>query len=172
MEANVSTKKALQPGVWVFPKPPVRMLKWLRRYSRSHCLSNASDRVRLLWCMYLPYTVIILISIYMLICKFDNDWPSTHWGRAAHVCVSKLTVIGLNNSLSPGRHQYIIKSNDRILVIGPLRTNVGEILIESHKFWFEKIQFYISSAKQQSFGLGLNAFNHNDSCILYPYPNT
>ena len=32
----------------------------------------------------------------------------THWGRATHICVSKLTIIGSDNGLSPGRHQAII----------------------------------------------------------------
>ena len=32
----------------------------------------------------------------------------THWGRVTHICVSKLTIIGSDNSLSPGRRQAII----------------------------------------------------------------
>ena len=31
----------------------------------------------------------------------------THWGRVIHICVSKLTIIGLDNGLSPGRRQDI-----------------------------------------------------------------
>ena len=30
----------------------------------------------------------------------------THWGRATHICVSKLTIIGSDNGLSPGRMEY------------------------------------------------------------------
>ena len=33
---------------------------------------------------------------------------STHWGRATHICVSKLTIIGSDNGVSPGRRQTII----------------------------------------------------------------
>ena len=29
----------------------------------------------------------------------------THWGRVTHICVSKLTIIGSDNGLSPGRRQ-------------------------------------------------------------------
>ena len=29
----------------------------------------------------------------------------THWGRATHICVSKQTIIGSDNGLSPGRRQ-------------------------------------------------------------------
>ena len=37
-----------------------------------------------------------------------------------HICVGKLTIIGSDNGLSPGR-QAIIQTNDGILLIGPLR---------------------------------------------------
>ena len=32
----------------------------------------------------------------------------THWGRVTHKCVGKLTIIGSDNGLSPGRRQAII----------------------------------------------------------------
>ena len=32
----------------------------------------------------------------------------THWGRVTHICISKLTIIGSDNGLSPGRRQAII----------------------------------------------------------------
>ena len=44
----------------------------------------------------------------------------THWGRVTHICVNKLTIIGSDNGLAPGRHQTIIWTNDGILLIGPL----------------------------------------------------
>ena len=47
----------------------------------------------------------------------------THWGWVTHICVSKLTIIGPDNGLSPGRHQAIIWTNAGILLIGPLGTN-------------------------------------------------
>ena len=51
----------------------------------------------------------------------------THWGQVTHICVSKLTVIGSDNGVSPGRHQAIIWTNAGILSIGPLGTNFNEI---------------------------------------------
>ena len=54
----------------------------------------------------------------------------THWGRVTHICVSKLTIIGSDNGLSPGRRQTIIYTNDGILLIGPLGTIFSEIFIE------------------------------------------
>ena len=35
----------------------------------------------------------------------------THWGRATHICVGKLTTIGSDNGLSPGQRQAIIWTN-------------------------------------------------------------
>ena len=58
--------------------------------------------------------------------------PLTYWGQVTHICVSKLTTIGSDNGLSPGRRQIIIWTNTGILLIGPLRTNFDGILIDSH----------------------------------------
>ena len=52
----------------------------------------------------------------------------THWG------VGKLTNIGSDNGLSPGRRQAIIWTNAEILFKGPLGTNFSEMLIEIHTF--------------------------------------
>ena len=80
----------------------------------------------------------------------------THWGRATHICVSKLTIIGSDNGLSPGRRQAIIWTNAGILLIGPLGPNFSEIIIEILTFSFTKMRFKVSSAKWQAFCLGLN----------------
>ena len=83
----------------------------------------------------------------------------THWGRVAHICVSKLTIIGTDNGLSPGRRQAIIWTNAGILLIGPLGTNFSEILIEILTFSFTKMRLKVSSAKWRPFCLGLNELN-------------
>ena len=64
----------------------------------------------------------------------------THWGRVTHICVSKLTIIGSDNGLSPGRRQAIIWTNAGILLIGALGTNVSEIRIKIHTFYLKKMQ--------------------------------
>ena len=69
----------------------------------------------------------------------------THWGRVTHICVSKLTIIGSDSGLSPGRRQAIIWTNAGILLIGPLGTNFGEILPEIHTFSFKKMHLEMSS---------------------------
>ena len=83
----------------------------------------------------------------------------THWGRATHICVSKLTIIASDNGLSPGRRQAIIWNNAGILSIGPLGTNFSEILIEILTFSFTKMRLKVSSAKWRPFCLGLNMLN-------------
>ena len=91
-----------------------------------------------------------------------TDWNSTvyilclNWGRETHICVGKLTIIGSDNGLSPGRRQAIIWTNAGILLIGPLGTNFNEILIEIHTFSFMKMHLKMSSAKWRPFCLGLN----------------
>ena len=59
---------------------------------------------------------------------------STHWGRVTDICVSKLSTIGLDNGLLPGRRQAIILTNAEILPIRPLRRSFNGILIEIHIF--------------------------------------
>ena len=80
----------------------------------------------------------------------------THWSQVTHICVSKLTSIGSDNGLSPGRRQDITWTNDGILLIGPLATNFSEIFSKIHKFSFKKMHWKTSSAKWRPFCLGLN----------------
>ena len=80
----------------------------------------------------------------------------THWGRVTHICVVKLTIIGSDNGLSPGRRQTIIWTNAEILLIWPLGTNFIEILIGIQTFSFKKMHLKMSSAKLRPFCIGLN----------------
>ena len=85
-----------------------------------------------------------------------NTLLLTPWGRVTHVCVNKLTIIGSDHGLSPGRHQAIIWTNAGILLIGPLGTNFSEILIGIQTFSFKKMHLKMSSGKWRPFCLGLN----------------
>ena len=80
----------------------------------------------------------------------------THWGRVTHICISKLTTIGSDNGLLPGRCQAIIWTNAGILLIRPLGTNFNEMLIEIHAFSFKKMHLKMLSVKWRLFCLGLN----------------
>ena len=80
----------------------------------------------------------------------------THWGRATNTCVDKLTIIGSDNGLSPGRRQAIIWTSAGILLIGSLRTNFSEIFFKIQAFSFMKMHLKTSSAKRRPFCFGLN----------------
>ena len=87
-----------------------------------------------------------------------NDYCNllTHWGRVTHICVSRLTITGSDNGLSPGRRQAIIWTSAGIMLIGPLGTNFIENLSEILTLSFTKIRLKVSSAKWRPFRLGLN----------------
>ena len=78
----------------------------------------------------------------------------------AHICVSKLTIIGSDNGLSPDRRQAIFWTNAGLLLIGPLGTNFSEILIEILTFSFKKMRLKVSSAKRRPYCLGLNVLKN------------
>ena len=62
----------------------------------------------------------------------------THWGRVTHICVGNLTIIGSDNGLAPPGTKPLSESMlHGILLIGPLGTNLSEILIEIHTFSFK-----------------------------------
>ena len=94
-------------------------------------------------------------------------WPSifyentslTHWGRVTHICVSKCSIIGSDNGLSPDRRQAIIWTNARLLSIGPLRTYFNEILIKIQQFSLKKMHVKMSSSKWRPSCLGLGVLN-------------
>ena len=86
-----------------------------------------------------------------------------------HICVSKLTIFGSDNGLSPGRRQAIIWTNDGILLIRPLGTNFSEILSEIHTFSFKKMQLKTLSAKWRPFCLVFNVLIYR--YLISTYPN-
>ena len=83
----------------------------------------------------------------------------THWGRVTHICISKVTITGSDNGLSPGRRQAIIWTDAEILLIGPLETKLNEILIKIHPFSFKEMHLKLSSGKYRPFCLGLNVLS-------------
>ena len=89
----------------------------------------------------------------------------THWGQVTHICISKLTIIGSDNGLSPKRRQAIIWTNAGILLIGSLGTNFGEILTEIHIFPLKEMHL---KTKWQPFCLGLNVLTHTEAWTKWP----
>ena len=72
------------------------------------------------------------------------------------MCVKNLSNTGSDNGLSPVRRQAIIWTITGMLLIGPLRTNFNEILIEIHTFLFTKIHLKMTCGNWRQFCLGLN----------------
>ena len=76
----------------------------------------------------------------------------THWGWVKHICGSSLTIIGSDNGLAPTRRQAIIWTNAGILWIGPLGTNLSEILTKITHFHSRKyiwkccLQHFVSAS--------------------------
>ena len=83
-----------------------------------------------------------------------------------HICISKLTIIGSGNGLSPGRRQAIIWTNAVILLTEPLGTNFSDILIEIHTFSFKRMRLKVSSAKWQKFCLSLNVLRVKELAVV------
>ena len=84
------------------------------------------------------------------------------------ICVSKFTIIGPDNGLSPGRRQAIIWTNAAILLIGPMGTNFSEILIEICTFSFKKMHLNMSSGNRWLFCLGLNVLSGTYILVAIP----
>ena len=85
-----------------------------------------------------------------------------------YICVSKLTIVGLDNGLSPGWRQTVIRTNAGIWLIKPLGTNFSEIVIEIPTCPFKKMRLKVSSAKWQPFCLGHSSASRlRTSCWQY-----
>ena len=82
-----------------------------------------------------------------------------------HIC--NLAIIGSDNGLSPGRHQAIFWTSAGILSIGPLGTNLIEILIGIVTFPFMKMHLKMSSVKRRPFCLGLNVLTCDTDIIVH-----
>ena len=113
----------------------------------------------------------IMVSLQTHMCVTRPQWVKmhfwqvqsldlTHWGRVTHICVGKLTIIGLDNGLSPGRRQAIVWTNAGILLFGPLASSFCEIVIEIDAFSFTKMHLKLSSAKWRPPCLGLNVLSN------------
>ena len=152
---------------------------WRHQATMSwHSFVGVGHRYQIRFCIFCSCTLDKRIPRFCLIWISDNFilyvcWHTcsleeyaivglTHWGRATHICVGKLTIIGSDNGLSPGRRQAIIGTNAGIFLIGSMGINFSEIFIEIHTFSFRKMHLNMSSAKWRSFCLGLNVLTDCD----------
>ena len=93
----------------------------------------------------------------------------THRGRMTHKCVSKLTIIGSDNGLLPGRCQATIWTNAGIWSIGTFGTNFSEILIEIQTFSLNEMHLKSLSQAQcvNSVGRYLSSVKY---CSIQSWP--
>ena len=105
-----------------------------------------------------PYFADTCISAMSV--KTCNRHYLTHWGKVMYICASKLTMIGSDNGLLPGRCQTNIWTNAGMLLLGPFATNFSEILIEIYTFSFTKMHYKMLSGKWRPSCLGLNVLKH------------
>ena len=121
------------PWIYVFLSltHPYQLHEWIKDHIGKGLISN--------FALTLQYVLLI-----------------THWGRVTHLCISKLTIIGSDNGLSPGRRQAVIWTNAGILLIRTLGTNFNEMQGKIHSFSFKKMHLKMLSAKGRVFSLGLN----------------
>ena len=132
---------------------------WLGTYTKRS--SNVSPLMYIIICganALLKPTPISHTYIKPVMWYYKGKWQYLNSLRPS----SKLTIIGSDNSLSPGRRQAIIWTNDGILLIGALGTNFSEILIEVQIFSFWKNRLKVSSVKWRAFCVGLNELTNDD----------
>ena len=141
--------------VWIHDWVNNREAGDLRRY-RAHYDVIVMTRPSCNICIRIMITISIKITLaFFLLCRRWH-FALTHWGRVTHICVGRLTNIGSDNGLSPGRRQAINWTNAGILLIAPLETNFSEILIGIQTLSFKKMHLKMSSAEWRPFCLGLN----------------
>ena len=156
---------------WVQTRLIHSVVNWINTTSGNMacCLSGTkpSPDTILIACKYDPpqqtwrkfaskYKTLLSSTAFEKVIYSSDISALTHWGRVTHIGVSKLSIIGSDNGLSPDRRQAIIWTNAGILLIETLGTNFNEILIEIHTFSFKNIHLKMSSGKWRPFGLGLN----------------
>ena len=97
----------------------------------------------------------------------------THWGWVMHICVSKLTIIGSDNGLSPGWLQAIIWTNTAILLIGPLVNKLQwNLKAKLMHFHWRKMHFKKSSAKWRAFCFNPNVLKKTKKNMWPPLSKT
>ena len=89
----------------------------------------------------------------------------THRGHVMHVSVNQ-TIFGSDNGSVPSHYL------NQCLLIGPLVTNVSEIVIKIHHFSLKKIRMKMSSAKWRPYCHGLTwCMSHTELLWLFFLPH-
>ena len=131
--------------------------RWLRRYVGAECRIWL-HLIHIKYAIQMSVRPVIVRTLQPTISNPVHIWYSTttnlrypYWDRVTHTCVTKLSILGSDNGLSPGRRQAIIWTNAGILLIWPFGTHFSEILIEIDTFSFKKMHLKMSSGKWRPF---------------------
>ena len=108
--------------------------------------------------------------------NLDNNKPLTHWGRATHICVSKLATIGSDYGLSPWRRQAIIRTKCSNIVNWTLGNKFQWNLNRNSSIFIQQNGFENVVWKMAAICLGLNVLilgvpadkRRNDNAIITP----
>ena len=82
--------------------------------------------------IYMYYNLMVVVMFWLVL---------TRWGWVPHICVSKLTITGSDNGLSPDWRRAIIWTNAGILLIRSWGTNFSEILNKICTFFIQENAF-------------------------------
>ena len=126
------------------------------------CSISTANALEILQCCTKPLTWYRLVSTKEAKLHLSGNGVNVPFNAlrpSDSVCVGKLTTIGSDNGLAPGRCQVIIWTNAGILLIGLWGTNLSEILLEIYIFSFKKIHFKMPSGKRRPFCLSLSELN-------------
>ena len=74
--------------------------------------TNEIKTINVKWWLIRRSSVDKILCVFLFLVKY-----LTHWDQVMHMCVSRLTIIGSDNDLSPGRCQAITWTNAGILLI-------------------------------------------------------
>ena len=76
-------------------------------YHIHHC-----DVTSVLGYLKSPENLLFWNKLLKITARNRQSFALTHWGQVTHKCVGKLTIIGSDNGLSPGRRQAIIQCSN------------------------------------------------------------
>ena len=87
----------------------------------------------------------------------------THWGRVTHICIGKLTIIGWDNGLSPGRRQAIYLNQCWNIVNLTLRSKLQWNFNRNSNIFIQENALENVVSQMVSICLGLNVLRVNPS---------
>ena len=162
----------------IIPLPCIRVVfvssPWRTKLHHVPCRQNGSSRKTKVLTISNCKTQRYISNIHRII---KAQMHLTHWGRVAHICVSKLTIIGSDNGLSPGRRQAIYLNQCWNIVNLNLRNKIqwnlkrnSYIFIQENAFRLRNGVHFISVSMWlyhiQLWCCGLIAYSHNITWTL------